>query len=206
MTLSLKEAKLELLSKYKDILEWPTPESGITILFRLMSKSELDVFNTLCIKEEVTYEAENFILDNIILYPPKEVLDDKLLEGEVKQLVPVVVQASGFMGVDDFLNELNLQRHMVTSMMGQMMAFISRAFPTYTVTDLENMNYKQLARLIALSESLMQVKFDIPDLTQTPKNILEKGQEAKAKLTPEQIMEARKRAEDIIREHHASTK
>lgn len=195
----------ELKKKYDPVFKTHTLESQMDVYFRLMTKREYDTFMSLCNGEDITPAAEDYVLDNIVVYPYDNELNDNLFAGEVKQIVSEVAKRSGFFRIDEFAEELKLRRALTQTLAEQIIVFISKAFPVYTIEDLEGKNYKQICRLLAAAELMLGQKLEVigdeyPQQQQPPKvdgNPILRGREDENKLAEE----AQQRATSLMQKY-----
>lgn len=140
-----------------------TPITKIDVYFRLISKNEYDNYIGMAPNREImNLEAEDYLLSRAIVAPPFGHLEDSLLAGEYHTIAEAIVVRSGFHELSDFVNELKAKRLQSQTLIEQIMGFICKAFPIYTIQNLEDMTYTELARLLALSETMMGIKLEVP--------------------------------------------
>lgn len=159
--------EVELKKRYGTVYKIHVAESDISVYFKLMSKAEYDAFTELCDGETVTPIAEDYILDHIVVHPSKEVLEN-LYAGEVTSVVSEVAAKSGFYDIKSFAEELKTRRALTQTLSEQMLAFISKAFPIYTIEQLESKNYRELARLLAIAELMMGQQLNVTGEEEPP--------------------------------------
>jgi hypothetical protein len=119
--------------------------------------------------DKLTYDAEEFALKSAIIPTPTEEQLDALFEfaGSAKPLVAEITELSGFENIEMFTQELQAQRESVKGLVKeQVIAFISKAMPVYTIKQIQDMNYRQLAYMLALSEEILGMQF--PGFGETP--------------------------------------
>jgi len=172
----------QLKAKYGTVFKYSAPVSEVDIYFRLLTKKEFDIFNSLCTEHGISDKAENYVLKTAVVYP--ENFDyDTLYAGEVTSLVKGIVENCGFIDIDVFKNELNNRRAMAGMLAEQMIGFISKAFPAYKVEDLDNKNYKEMARLLALAENFLGAHLAIDEEEENAAKRENLAAEAKEKAT-----------------------
>jgi|GEM_PF-5410253 hypothetical protein len=201
--------EIELKKRHGSIYKIHVNESDVDIYFKLMTKAEYDSFTSLCEGEYVTPAAEDYILDFIVVHPDKEALDN-LYAGEVTAIVSEIALKSGFYDIKNFAEELTIRRALAETLSEQIIAFISKAFPTYTIEQLEAKNYKELARLLAVAEIIMGQRLDVTGEEKQPipeahGNVVSRRHE----ITPEDESrladEAKERATSLMQKYKQRT-
>lgn len=185
------------IEKYGPIFEVTTPESKITVYFRLVSKKEYDVFNGLCDANGITYEAEDYLYNSAIIYPEIKDLDEQIYAGEAGSIVAEMANKSGFFDINVFAEAVSSARRECEKLSEQMVIFIAKAMPGYKIEELEDLNYQELARLLAISEVIMGQNLDLGIGRTKRGNLLDRTEE---KTRQQQLTEGAKKALETIRE------
>lgn len=159
----IMEQITELKTKYGRIFKVITPVTKITIYFRLISKLEYDRYiNMAPFREIVNTQAEDYLLSQAVVSHGFAQLEALLLTGEFHSVAEAIAINSGFHNIEDFTIELKRRRLAAQILIEQIIAFISKAFPIYKVSEIEAMTYDEIARLLALSENMMGQRLQIP--------------------------------------------
>ena len=177
--------------KYGPIFEVVTPESQVSVYFRLVSKKEYDIFNSLCNKDGMTPESEEYLYSSAIVYPTPQELDELIFAGESNSIVGEIAKRSGFFEIGTFTEAVNDARRDCEKLSEQIIIFIAKAMPGYKVEELENLNYQDLSRLLAISEVILGQVLDLGKAAPPKGNLLDR-QKA--------MTESAKKAIETIRE------
>lgn len=177
------------VEQYGPIYSVKTPESNVEVFFRLVSKKEYDTFNSLCDETGVTADAEDYLYNTAIVYPVPIQLDEDIYAGESSSIVAEIARQSGFFDLQTFANAVSQSRAECQKLSEQIIIFIAKAMPGYTIDDLEKLNYQQLARLLSISEVIMGQVLDLGINKPVKGNILSRGDK---KLSPEEIEQQNK--------------
>jgi hypothetical protein len=170
-----------------------------------MTLKEFNTYQSLCPEDSISTEAEDYILNNVVVYPSSDKLGE-LYMGEVSQIVKEIVSKTGFVDLEVFANELIQCRQMAGTLIEQIQGFISKAFPTYTLDELDNMNYKQLARLqaqaeVMLGQQLLLPGQEIPEEEQPSGNLMTRGREINSEDEKRLVQEAKDRATHLMQQY-----
>ena len=153
----------ELKAKYGRIFKATSISTKVDIYFRLLTKLEYDTYIMMAVDNTtINLEAEEYIFNCAIVYPSLADIQAKLLFGEYHAIAEAVSSTSGFHEMGQFAAELKQRRIGAQTLIDQMLIAISKAFPTYKISDLDAMNYQQLARLLALAETMLETYLQIP--------------------------------------------
>jgi hypothetical protein len=152
----------ELTREYGEVIQSQTAP----VYLRRLSMNEYDKFvklnNNSPDISKVTYDAEEFILRSAIIPAPTEAELDALFEysNSSQPLIAEITALAGFENIELFVRELKTQRESVRGLVKeQVVAFISKAMPVYTIKEIQDMNYRQLAYMLALSEEILGMTF-----------------------------------------------
>lgn len=191
------------VEEYGPVFSTITPESNVEVYFRLVTKKEYDTFNALASNKGVTEDAEDYLYKTAIIYPPIDKLDEDIFAGEASLIVGEIIKKSGFFDLAAFVDAVNYSRAECQKLSEQIIIFIAKAMPGYKITDIEQLSYQDIARLLAMSEVILGQVLDIgSNKPPSKKNLLNK------ELTPEELKqrealkEQAKGALSEIRERH----
>lgn len=191
------------VEEYGPVFSTITPESNVEVYFRLITKKEYDTFNALASNKGVTEDAEDYLYKTAIIYPPIDKLDEDIFAGEASLIVGEIIKKSGFFDLAAFVDAVNYSRAECQKLSEQIIIFIAKAMPGYKITDIEQLSYQDIARLLAMSEVILGQVLDIgSNKPPSKKNLLNK------ELTPEELKqrealkEQAKGALSEIRERH----
>lgn len=179
------------VEQYGPIFEIVTPESQISVHFRLVSKREYDVFNSLCDGNSMTPQAEEYLYSCAVVYPSPADLDELIFAGESNVIVGEIAKRSGFFEIDTFTQALMEARRECEKLSEQIIVFIAKAMPGYKVRELEDLNYQELARLLSISEVILGQQLDLGVNKPSKAGILNRQKE---------MTESAKKAVQTIRE------
>ena len=158
---------------YDDILSWKEKHGSVFCLkvnereyiFRTLTRSEY--FNVLHTQTSMSMNSEETVLQKCLLCPEynKEDLDNRLA-GEVGELINYIILLSGFSDGEQFLKDMEKEREGIKILDNQITLLICKAFPHLTPEKIDQLNYQQTLRYIALSEEILDVKLN----TEKPNN------------------------------------
>lgn len=153
----------ELKLKYGRIFKATSIKSKVDIYFRLLTKVEYDRYISITANNtSINIEAEEYIFKCAVVYPLIANIEATLLFGEYHAIAEAICFNSGFHVIDKFAIELKRCRINSVTLIDQMLITIAKAFPIYKISDLENMNYQEIARLLSLAENLLEYYLQIP--------------------------------------------
>jgi hypothetical protein len=145
------------------IFKATTPLSKVDIYFKLISKREYDNYLRLAPDRNIiSPAAEEYIFRVAMVYPDMPTAETKLLAGEFHAIAEAMASRSGFHEMDSFATELKSRRLDTQTLSEQIIGTICKAFPIYKIAELESMNYQEIARLLAISETMLEMRLDIP--------------------------------------------
>jgi hypothetical protein len=160
-----------ILGLSKKIFEWKKSFRSIyyvkigekEYIFRLLSKGEY--LSLYLFQSELSYSAEDLLLDMCVLYPEISLNEiDRLYAGEVNTLISSILSLSGFSGLENIKEDLDKDRSSIQLLDNQITLIICRAFPHITPEDINNFDYPTIIRHITLAEALLDTKLEISEL------------------------------------------
>jgi hypothetical protein len=175
---------VQATEKHGAIYKITTKESNIDVYYRLVTKREYDTFNALCDKDGTTFAAEDYLIKTAVVFPTIESLDDSIYAGETNFIAEEIAKNSGFFDFKQFFNAVTFARQQCQILSEQIIIFIAKAMPVYKIDEIENMNYIDQARLLAMSEVILGTEMEM-GVKPTRGNLLDKTP-VDQELTPEQ--------------------
>ncbi len=154
----------QLKFKHGRIFKATTPLSHLTIYFKLIGKSQYDRYMGIVgnSEQKISVPAEDYLFNAAVIYPEKFFIEQCLLAGEYHAIAEAIASNSGWHNLEDFSSVLKGKRILSTTLIEQMIAFISKAFPVYKIEELEALNYEELARMLALAENILEARLNVP--------------------------------------------
>lgn len=154
---------VSLKLKHGRIFKATAPLSHMDIYFKLISKGEYDNYLRLAPNRDIiSIAAEEFIFSIAVVYPDPNILEKTLWAGEYHAIAEAIASMSGFHELAHFSKELKARRLESQALSEQIIGTIAKAFPIYKISDLDAMNYQEIARLLALSEAMLEIRLEIP--------------------------------------------
>lgn len=155
-----------------------TELAGITVTYRLLTWKEFDVYDRILLLDLVSPgKIEDSIFRDVVL--DKDIVNSmyQLPAGIVPAISQLVLYLSGnslrSLGDGERLNQsLNIARqNLATSASEQMILLIIKAFPQYSIEDLENLEFPEILRLTVMAEEALEVSpFEVGPAKKEKKN------------------------------------
>ena len=150
-----------------NIILWKNKYNDIYILriknnvyiFRILTKKEY--INILSLQDGIKYNIEDYIINNCVLCPEDKNNIDNQLAGEIDYLIKSILSLSGFSENDNILKDIEHHREKITILDNQIVILICKAFPHIKPEDIDNFNYNELLRHLALAEAILDTKLII---------------------------------------------
>ena len=98
---------------------------------------------------------EDSILSSCLLYPVIDKYNESYLAGIDSVIVSAVNHVSGFLKEQSLLEGVIAYREYAKSLEATIVMFICKAFPVYSVDDIDNMCFEEQMRLAALAEQII---------------------------------------------------
>lgn len=146
MSFNITEAR----AKYGVLLRISS-SSGL-FYFRLPTKAEFDNYNDILGKFEIPMLASDFIIDKCLLYP----LDIDMWAGEIIPLANAIIEKSGFHDIKQFQDIVYEYRSKSEALGERVISMILKAFPGYSLNQVENMTAREMARHLVLAEIILE--------------------------------------------------
>jgi hypothetical protein len=172
-----------------------TQLAGINILWRPLTLKEHDIYLKILQMNLTSVGAVySQIFKDIVLSP--EVIDamDISPPGLVDSIVNAALHISGLpMYSEDWMNIFNnqiaeMRETVQNNVMENFIRFICHAFPSYTPSDIEDLEYQELLRLLVMAEQIL--KPEVPIYLERPK---------KEKSLPDKLFADKHKAEQFER-------
>ena len=155
----LKFLEKDILSwkrKYRDIFYFKIGNN--LYIFRTLTKGEY--FNFISTQHSINVDMGEHILKECLLYPEFENMDD-CLAGEIDYILKSIIGVSGFANEDKLLKDIESERNKINILDTQIVLLICKAFPQLTPDNIDQLNYYQLLRYLALAEAILDTKLVI---------------------------------------------
>jgi len=130
--------------------------AGQEFIFRSLTLKEFDAFMAQSKKLDSAL-LDEYIVDMGLLYPYDPDFDNKPA-GVVTGLAEEILEYSSFGTPKSGIQVLDEEREQFLDVRGLLKAFIIAGMPAYTEEDLEDLNFRQLAHKVALSEKVLEVQ------------------------------------------------
>lgn len=131
---------------------------GTDVVFRELTFAE---FNQIQYYQDLdgysSADVEDLILSMAIVYPSDFDLN-KIPPGAVSSLAQDILDLSGFFSPSLAKNVLESKRLEINEVKNLMKAFVLATITSYSVDELDEMTFSQLAEKVALSEKIIEIK------------------------------------------------
>lgn len=163
-------------------------------LFRALTIKEFKELSS--IEEYSSADLEEIIILNTVLYPQNLDLNKGIKPGEVSSLSNHILELSGFTSLEVSKARLMNAREEMDNTLELMKILIVAALSTYHYDHLEEYTFKELARLVAVAEKVIEIRCGISrgELFSIAFNDEEeKPQQRRHSFTPEDIEKANRK-------------
>lgn len=119
-------------------------------IYKLITEGEYHMFISMQLNE---LELQDAIVSTCILYPENLDIDD-MYAGDVTELAKLITSQS-CIDLADRKALIEMYREEMSDLDNQMICFITKAFPSYKLTDLEKLDYPRLYKLYTRAEWIL---------------------------------------------------
>jgi hypothetical protein len=130
-------------------------------IFRLLTRGEY--FDIVSLQDNLSYDTENFILNNCLLYPSGIDNINNRLAGDIDYIIQNIVRLSGFSKKSEIIKDLDEYRNKIGVLDNQITVLICKAFPQITPEDINKFNYNKLLKYITIAEAILDTKIIIEE-------------------------------------------
>lgn len=187
----------EIKSQYSEV--YLTDLDDQEVVFKALSVSEYNKSLDVAYRES-SADAEEYVIDLAVIFPSDLDLD-KFMIGEISALSDEILEQSGFSDYEKCISKIDTAREKSGEVVSFMIAMIIASEQGYSMEQLRDMTFAQVADKAAMAERIFEIKqqmiqggeivLEVRDPSQKPED------NAKAPtLTPEEF-EAIKRGEYV---------